>query len=317
MKKYILQRTAQIIVILFIILTVLFILFRLAPGDPVSRMVDPNLTPEEAEFLIQQLGLDQPLWSQYLVYLKNFVTGEFGHSFHYGKPVLEIIFDRLPNTILLFTTGIILSALAGVSWGKIAAWYKGKSQDLALTIAALVTHTLFLPWLALLMIWIFGYKLDWFPINGMISPEVWMDPDAGAWDKVWDVFMHMVLPLSTLFIMHFGSYLLVMRSSMLDTLREDYIITARAKGLEESAIRNRHAAPNAKLPVITTVGLSLAFSINGGALTETVFSWPGIGRELVSAVSQNDYPMAQASFFADSHGGFVLQPHSGRAVRLL
>ena len=197
---------------------------------------------------------------------------------------------------MLFTTGIILSALAGISWGKIAAWYKGKSQDLALTIAALVTHTLFLPWLALLMIWIFGYKLDWFPINGMISPEVWMDPDAGAWDKVWDVFLHMVLPLTTLFIMHFGSYLLVMRSSMLDTLREDYIITARAKGLEESAIRNHHAAPNAKLPVITTVGLSLAFSINGGALTETVFSWPGIGRELVSAVSQNDYPMAQASF---------------------
>jgi peptide/nickel transport system permease protein len=146
------------------------------------------------------------------------------------------------------------------------------------------------------MIWFFGFKLGWFPINGMISPEIWINPDSGVLQKGIDVLHHMALPLFTLFIMHFGSYLLVMRSSMLDTLKEDYIITARAKGLSEKKIRNHHAAPNAALPVVTSVGLSLAFSINGGALTETVFSWPGIGRELVFAVSHNDYPLAQASF---------------------
>jgi peptide/nickel transport system permease protein len=296
LRSFVTRRLIQIIIIFFVILSVLFILFRLAPGDPVERMVDPTMTPEDAELIISQLGLDQPIWRQYLIYLKNFVTGEFGFSFHYGRPVVEIIWERLPNTIILFTTSIILSALVGITWGKIASWHKGKKLDIWLTIGSLVTHTLFLPWLALILIWIFAYKLGWFPINGMISEEVWLDPDSGAWAKFVDVVHHMVLPLGTLFLIHFGSYLLVMRSSMLDTLKEDYILTARAKGLTEKEIRNRHAAPNAALPVITSVGLSLAFSINGGALTETVFTWPGIGRELVFAVSHNDYPLAQASF---------------------
>lgn len=296
LRRYIIGRLIQITIIFYVILTVLFLLFRLAPGDPVSRMVDPTMTPEDAQRLISQLGLDQPIWVQYLYYIKNFFTGNFGHSFHYGRPVVEVIWDRLPNTVLLFTTSIILSALAGVFLGKIASWHKGKTTDTVMTIGALVTHTVFLPWLALIMIWLFGYKLGWFPITGMISEEVWLDPDAGLLAKALDVAHHMVLPLSTLFLIHFGAYLLIMRSSMLETLKEDYIITARAKGLSEKVIRDKHAAPNAALPVVTSVGLSLAFSINGGALTETVFTWPGIGRELVFSVSHNDYPLAQASF---------------------
>jgi len=141
-----------------------------------------------------------------------------------------------------------------------------------------------------------GYRVGWFPVNGMISAQVWIDPHAGFLARAVDVLHHMALPLMTLVLIHFGSYLLVMRSSMLDTLKEDYIVTARAKGLDEKTIRNRHAAPNAALPVVTSVGLSLAFSISGGALTETVFTWPGIGRELVFSISQSDYPLAQASF---------------------
>ena len=296
LRNYIARRLIQIIIIFFVILTALFLLFRLAPGDPVERMVDPTMAPEDVELLISQLGLDQPIWKQYVIYLKNFFVGRFGHSFHYGQPVEEIIGNRLPNTILLFTTSIILSALVGVFLGKIASWHKGKKTDSFMTIGALVTHTVFVPWLALIMIWVFAYKLGWFPITGMISEEVWLDPDAGQLRKALDIFHHMVLPLTTLFLIHFGSYLLIMRSSMLETLKEDYILTARAKGLKEKTIRDRHAAPNASLPVVTTVGLSLAFSINGGALTETVFTWPGIGRELVFSVSQNDYPLAQASF---------------------
>ncbi len=296
LRRYIFRRLIQIIIIFFVILTVLFLLFRLAPGDPVSRMIDPDMTPEDAEVLISQLGLDEPLWTQYVYYVKNFFSGNFGNSFHYGQPVVRIIGDRLPNTILLFTSSIILSALVGIFLGKIASWHKGKKTDTWMTIGALVTHTVFLPWLALIMIWVFAYKLDWFPITGMISEEVWLDPDVGLLAKLLDVLHHMVLPLGTLFLIHFGSYLLIMRSSMLETLKEDYIITARAKGLEEKVIRDHHAAPNAALPVVTSVGLSLAFSINGGALTETVFTWPGIGRELVFSVSHNDYPLAQASF---------------------
>ena len=294
--RYIRRRLVQIFIIFFVILTVLFLLFRLAPGDPLSRMVDPDLTPEDAAHLISQLGLDQPLWLQYLYYLKNFCTGRFGHSFHYGEPVVNITADKLPNTILLFTTSIILCSLLGVFLGKIAAWHKGEKTDTFMTFGALVTHTVFLPWLALIMIWVFAYRLDWFPINGMISEEVWLDPDSSLLVKIMDVGHHMVLPLSTLILIHFGSYLLIMRSSMLETLKEDYILTGRAKGLPDKVIRNHHAAPNAALPVVTSVGLSLAFSINGGALTETVFTWPGIGKELVFSVSHNDYPLAQACF---------------------
>lgn len=296
LNRYITRRCVEIGISFFIILTALFFLFHLAPGDPVSRMIDPSMTSEDEAWLIAQLGLDQPLWRQYLLFVRNFFTGNFGISFHYGVPVAQIIARRLPNTILLFTTAVILSTLAGVWLGKVVAWRKGRPVDTAITIGALVCHTLFLPWIALLIIWGLGYELGWFPITGMITPEVWIDPASGFLTKSADVLHHMALPLLTLFIVQFGSYLLIMRSSMLDTLSADYIFTARAKGLPEHTIRDRHAAPNAALPVITSVGLSLAFSINGGALTEQVFSWPGIGREMVFAVSNNDYPLALACF---------------------
>jgi peptide/nickel transport system permease protein len=295
--RYISRRLIQIILVFFLILTVLFVIFRLAPGDPISRMIDSeDMAEEDAARLISELGLDQPLPVQYLYYVKNFFSGNFGVSFNYGRPVIEIIGNRLPNTVMLFTTATILSALAGVLLGKIASWHKGKKRDTSMTIGALVTHTVFIPWLALILIWVFAYQLDWFPITGMISEEVWLDPSSGFLAKALDVGHHMVLPLATLFLHQFGGFLLIMRSSMLETLKEDYVLTARAKGLTERVIRNHHAAPNAALPVVTSVGLTLAFSINGGALTETVFTWPGIGRELVSAVSHNDYPLAQASF---------------------
>ena len=296
LRRFIIRRLVEIVVIFFVIMTVLFVLFRLAPGDPVERMVDPSMTPEDAQLLTESMGLDQPVWAQYLYYLKNVATGNLGVSFHYGEPVARILMNRLPNTILLFTTSIVISALLGVFLGKVAAWKRGERADTMLTIGALFCHTLFLPWLALIMIWFFAYKVGWFPITGMITPQVWIDPSTGVVGQTLDVLHHMALPLITLIVIHFGSYLLVMRSSMLDTLKEDYIITARAKGLDEKAIRDRHAAPNAALPVVTSVGLSLAFSINGGALTETVFTWPGIGRELVFSVSHADYPLAQASF---------------------
>ena len=294
-RKFIAGKLIEIAVIFFIILTVLFFLFRLSPGDPVSKMVDPMLTPEDTRHLIEQMGLDRPVMEQYVIYLKNFVTGNFGVSFHYGKPVSTIILGKLPWTILLFTTSTLLAALAGVFLGKLSAWHKGSRLDTMMSISALVCHTLFIPWFALLLLWILAFKFGLFPLGGIISPELWVAGASWFW-KLIDLIHHMLLPLMTLFIIHLGSYLLLMRSSMLSVLREDYIITARAKGLSEKVIRNKHAAKNAALPVITSVGLSLAFSINGGALTEQIFTWPGIGRELIFAVSNNDYPLAQACF---------------------
>jgi peptide/nickel transport system permease protein len=294
-KIYIFSKLIEIIIIFFVILTALFFLFRLSPGDPISKMVDPMLTPEDIRHLIEQMGLDKPVWEQYLIYLKNFITGNFGVSFHYGEPVFNIIKARLGWTILLFTTSTILAAFAGVYLGKIAAWNKGSRLDNVMSISALVCYTLFIPWFALLMLWVLGFKMGLFPLGGILTPELWVG-DSSVFIRLMDVVHHMILPLLTLFIINLGSYLLLMRSSMLSVLREDYIITARAKGLSEKVIRNKHAAKNAALPVITSVGLSLAFSINGGALTEQIFTWPGIGRELIFAVSNNDYPLAQACF---------------------
>ncbi|RLB88178.1 MAG: ABC transporter permease [Deltaproteobacteria bacterium] len=292
---YILGKLVEITVIFFVIMTALFFLFRLSPGDPISKVVDPMLTPEDMRYLIEQMGLDKPMWEQYVIYLKNFFVGNFGVSFHYGEPVFKIIRERLGWTILLFTSSTILAAFAGVFLGKIAAWNKGSRLDSVMSISALVCYTLFIPWFALLLLWVLGFKLGLFPLGGILSPELWVG-NASWFVKVLDIIHHMILPLLTLFIINLGSYLLLMRSSMLSVLREDYIITARAKGLSEKVIRNKHAAKNAALPVVTSVGLSLAFSINGGALTEQIFTWPGIGRELIFAVSNNDYPLAQACF---------------------
>jgi peptide/nickel transport system permease protein len=230
-----------------------------------------------------------------VIYLKNFFTGNFGVSFHYGEPVFKIITERLGWTILLFTSSTLLAAFAGVFLGKIAAWNKGSRLDNVMSISALVCYTLFIPWFALLLLWLLGFKLGLFPLGGILSPELWVR-NTSWFVRLLDIVHHMILPLLTLFIINLGAYLLLMRSSMLSVLREDYIITARAKGLSERVIRNKHAAKNAALPVVTSVGLSLAFSINGGALTEQIFTWPGIGRELIFAVSNNDYPLAQACF---------------------
>jgi peptide/nickel transport system permease protein len=294
-KTYIFGKLIEIALIFFVIMTALFFLFRLSPGDPISKVVDPMLTPEDMRYLIEQMGLDKPIWEQYVIYLKNLCTGNLGVSFHYGEPVFNIIKERLGWTILLFTSSTLLAAFAGVFLGKIAAWNKGSRLDSIMSISALVCYTLFIPWFALLLLWLLGFKLGLFPLGGILSPELWVG-NASWFMRILDIIHHMILPLMTLFVINLGAYLLLMRSSMLSVLREDYIITARAKGLSERVIRNKHAAKNAMLPVVTSVGLSLAFSINGGALTEQIFTWPGIGRELIFAVSNNDYPLAQACF---------------------
>ena len=296
LRKFLFVRIVQILITFFIIMTLLFVLFRLAPGDPFDMMADPMMTEEEIEILKSQFGLDQPMYRQYLIYIWNYLCGNFGISFYYHQPVIDILKDRLPKTVLLFSTVTVLYAFAGISWGKILAWKRGSLLDSSVTVIGLLTHTFFLPWLALLLIWVFAYHFGWFPLTGMMSPEIWLDPESGWFIKALDVLHHMFLPMAVLFITHFGGYTLVMRSTMLETLQEDYVLTARAKGLTERVIRNHHAAPNAALPVVTSLGLSLAFSINGGAITETIFSWPGLGRELVFSVSNSDYPLAQASF---------------------
>lgn len=297
MFKFILKRVGEILITLFIITTLIFILFRLMPGDPAAMVVSPRMTPELKEILRARFGLDKPLWYQYYIYLKNIVRGDFGTSFYWQGDVFDILKARFLPTVLLFTLGYLMAYALGINLGRIIAWRRGGKLEYGSTVLGLFFYTMPIFWLGLLAIWIFSYKFDLFPVGGMKSAEVWSaTKGVSTFTKIVDVAYHLFLPLTVFTVWVFTGSMLLMKNSMLETLREDYIVTARAKGLPEKKIRDHHAARNAMLPVVTALALSMAFSFNGGVLTETTFSWPGLGSALVEASLNYDYPLAQGAF---------------------
>ena len=297
MLKFIVRRVIEILITLFIITTLIFILFRLMPSDPASMVISPRMTPELKEILRARFGLDKPLWYQYYIYISNVLRGDFGTSFYWQFDVFDILKARFIPTVLLFTLGYMLAYALGINLGRIIAWRRGGKLEYGSTVVGLFFYTMPIFWLGLLAIWIFSYRLDLFPVGGMKSPEIWsMGVEAGLLTKIGDVLYHLFLPLTVFTVWVFTGSMLLMKNSMLETLREDYIVTARAKGLPEKKIRDHHAARNAMLPVVTALSLAMAFSFNGGVLTETTFSWPGLGSTLVEASLNYDYPLAQGAF---------------------
>jgi peptide/nickel transport system permease protein len=297
MVKFIIKRVIEILITLFIITTLIFILFRLMPADPAAMVVSPRMTPELKEVLRARFGLDKPLYVQYVTYITNILHGDFGTSFYWEGDVFDILKARFVPTVLLFTLGYMMAYALGINMGRIIAWKRGGRLEYGSTVLGLFFYTMPIFWLGLLAIWIFSYRLDIFPVGGMKSPEVWSAAqDVGLIRKILDVAYHLCLPLSVFTVWIFTGSMLLMKNSMLETLREDYIVTARAKGLPENKIRDHHAARNAMLPVVTALALSMAFSFNGGVLTETTFSWPGLGSALVEASLNYDYPLAQGAF---------------------
>jgi peptide/nickel transport system permease protein len=267
------------------------------PADPAAMVVSPRMTPELKEVLRARFGLDKPLYVQYITYITNILHGDFGTSFYWEGDVFDILKARFVPTVLLFTLGYMMAYALGINMGRIIAWRRGGRLEYGSTVLGLFFYTMPIFWLGLLAIWIFSYRLDIFPVGGMKSPEVWAAvQDVGLLRKTLDVAYHLCLPLSVFTVWIFTGSMLLMKNSMLETLREDYIVTARAKGLPENKIRDHHAARNAMLPVVTALALSMAFSFNGGVLTETTFSWPGLGSALVEASLNYDYPLAQGAF---------------------
>jgi peptide/nickel transport system permease protein len=299
----------------------------------------------------ETLGLDQPLIGQYWTYITNFFSGDLGVSFaRYPRSVWSVMVERIPRTLFLFTMATVLAYWMGFISGKILAWRRGGRIEYGVTLGGVLLYTVFYPWFALMMIWLWAARFDLFPINQFLNPNYWLDSPFRAtsvfaamiWSSVllvlgigitqriaavpreyraqraikwtgmtlvfggfiwyWsvnsmrpyaaDIAHHAVLPVVTLALIAFAGVMLVTRGSMLETLREDYILTARAKGVPERVIRDKHAARNALLPVVTTFILSLAFIIGGGLVTETVFSWPGMGELLLESVLVNDTPTA-------------------------
>ena len=366
MAKYILKRLAQILLTLFVFLSLVFFIINAQPGDVSNTYaLNPDLPPETREELRELFGINEPLWKQYLRHVSNTLTGNFGVSFsHYPRSVSDVIAERLPRTLVLFLTASVISFYLGFGLGKIIAWRRGTWTEYASTISGVTLYTVFTPWFGLMMIWLFAFKAGWFPIGKFIDPVLWRDSplDANAVfnrmiitaialsivvflaflfttrrrvqnarliqvgavavataaiASVWmasgvsylalDIVKHMALPVITLTLISFAGTMLLTRNSMLETMREDYVMAARAKGLPENQVRDKHVARNALLPVVTSFVFSLAFAIDGGVIIESIFSWPGMGQTLVAASVSEDLPLAVGAFVFV--GIFVLVAH--------
>jgi len=263
------------------------------PGDPVSMLVAERvLKPSVAEEVRTRFGLNLPLWQQYILYVKNLLSGYLGYSFHWKEPVLNVIMERLPNTIILLGFSTVLSVIIGVFLGVISAWRRGSKIDVAILTSSLMFYSVPVFWIGMLFLLVFGYYLGMFPIAGTISRP----PPQDYFGRVFDFLHHMTLPALTLTLISYGEFTLLMRNTLLDVLTQDYIVTARAKGLRERTVLVRHGMRNALLPTVTAIAISLGFIVSGATLTETVFSWNGVGRLIFDAMMMRDYPVLQGAF---------------------
>ena len=296
MKTYIIRRLFYMVITLFLLTTILFFMFRLLPGDPITMYLDAAITVEAQEAIKHQFGLDKPLHQQYIIYLANVVKGEFGRSFYYRAPVSELIGERLLCTVLLMGTSLTLAFIFGIIFGTVMAWKRGSRLELGGLITALTLRSAPEFWTGIMALIIFSYKLKWFPVGGMYTPG---HEFTSVFTKFFnlDFLHHLILPSLVAAAYSLATPMLIMRNSMLEVMGEDFIEMARAKGLKERTVMFRHAMRNAMLPVVTVLTLMIGFAVGGQVLIETVFRWPGMGRAMVLAIQRNDYPMAQASFF--------------------
>jgi peptide/nickel transport system permease protein len=351
MYKFLGKRALQMVITFFLFQGATYFLIDAQPGDIADLLINnPEIPPSERIRLRRDLGLDRPPMERFFTYVGNFYRGNLGVSFgQYPRPVIDIIRERLPRTVVLFLSASVISFWAGFITGKVLAWKRGGFIEYASTIGGVTLYTVFLPWFALMMIWLFAVQLHWLPTGKFLDPVKWLGVDFSANDiflrmisgvfiavvialvgfllsnrvdrryrlplrlasivlpllgvlQYWaasgqsvfalDIASHTVLPVLTLTLVAYGGEMLLTRTSMLETLREDYILTARAKGLPDKAIRDRHAARTALLPVWTGLVFSIGGSVSGGIITESIFSWPGLGSTLLDSAANADIPVA-------------------------
>ena len=288
------------IAIILIVLSFNFFLPRLMPGDPLSFLTgDPSMDmpivlDEEARAkLLAYYGLDKPLLQQFTDYMHNILHGDLGWSIYFNAPVSEILIGRLKWTLLLLGTATALYMTLGILLGAISAWNRGKKRDVGLLVSLLSIGSFPPFFLGMLLIILFGVNLQLFPIFGAQTPFMRYSSPI---DEASDILYHLILPVTTLVICYIGDVYLLMRNSMLNVIGEDYIVTARAKGLSEWYILRKHAMKNALLPITTMIALRVGFMISGMIFVETVFAYPGVGRLLFDAVTYRDYPLLQGAF---------------------
>jgi peptide/nickel transport system permease protein len=293
--KFFITRFLQMLITLWAIATILFFIFRLMPGNPLAAYIDPTFTKEQQDILMQQFGLDKPLWVQYFIYMGNLLQGELGDSFFYKKPVIQVVANVLPNTVYLMVSALILAYVVGTLGGVFLAWKRGTKSETVGIVFTLITRSAPQFWVGMVALAVFSFALNWFPSGGASPAGVTY---ATELEKVTSLgfFHHLFLPGLTLAIYLLGLPLLLMRSNMMDVMGEAYVDMARMRGLGEWRIMLKYAARNAALPVVTAMAVGIGYAIGGNVVIETVFSWPGLGRLLVSSVTASDYPLAQGAF---------------------
>ncbi len=294
MRRFLLRRALQSLLLVWIVLTITFFLLHIAPGDPMARYDDPDISPETVKLIREKLGLDKPLAEQYFLWATSFLRGDFGTSLRYNRPVRSLLAEAIPNTIGLTAAALSIYIILGVILGIVSAARRYTLFDRLSTIGSLFIYSIPSFWLALMLILIFSLKLGILPSSHMHSLDM---SGMSAMARFSDRLAHLVLPAFVLGVASAAGMARYMRGSMLDVLREDYIRTARAKGLPESRVILKHAFRNAAIPVMTIVGLSIPFLLGGAVVTEKIFSWPGMGRLTVEAIYERDYPVVLAVNF--------------------
>lgn len=290
---YVWRRVGYGLITLFVIMTLNFVIFRIMPGDPVSLIMSPDFTPEMRELLRETYGLDQPLLTQYFLYLKNTIMFDFGRSFYNRQPVLDELLSRLPNTLMLLGTAFFLNVVIGVTLGLRMATRPGSRLETAVTGVSLFLNAMPGFFIGLLLLLAFGYYWPIFPIRGTMS----VPPPVEFWPMIVDRLYHFVLPVAAVTLSGYGSWYLYTRNNVIGALGQDYVLTARAKGLPANQVLYRHAFRSVLPPIVTLVFLSLPGLITGAVITETIFSLYGVGRYLIEATTQQDYPVVQGAFF--------------------
>jgi peptide/nickel transport system permease protein len=284
--RYVVKRLVQAIPIVLAIVVLNFFLLQLAEGDAVDVLAGEagSATPEYMAELREKFGLDQPLVVQLGVYLKNVMVLDLGYSFRHEMPVSELIFDRMLATLLLMVSTILLAVGFGIVLGLVAAISLNTWRDTAISIFALITYATPLFWVGLMLIVVFSLNLGWFPTSGMENFAMFYE----GWDRVFDIAHHLVLPTITLSLFYLALYTRLMRASMLEQAGQDYVTTARAKGVTENRIMFVHVLRNALLPVVTMAGVQVGALIGGSVIVESVFAWPGLGMLAFEALFSRD-----------------------------
>jgi ABC-type dipeptide/oligopeptide/nickel transport system permease component len=292
---YVIKRVFFAIVTVFVAITLNFVLFRAVPGDAVSALRCRQCTAEFQEAQRKELGLDESKWEQYRLYLSDLARGDLGNSLRTEKPVTTLLWEPLKNTLPMIALGTLFAILFGTLTGVISAWRRDTAVDKAGLWTSLGFYSMPTQWLGLLIV-LFVAGAIGLPTSGIEDPTLGVLEEPSWVEVTVDRLRHMVLPALTLGLVLYGDYALIVRSAMLETLGEDYVLTARAKGLSNWQIVRKHGFRNALLPIVTLVALSLGFIIGGSITIEYVFSYPGIGLETVEAIDQRDWPLLQAIF---------------------